>query len=102
VWSGADPGATELRGRLTEITGLDLDAPVDEVVAQTYEALATAPSVLVSASLEDILGVTDRPNQPGTVNETNWSLALPLKLEAIEKDERLRRVAHALSRHTLG
>jgi 4-alpha-glucanotransferase len=101
VWTGADPGGAELRARLVETVGVAEDAPLDTVVARTYETLATAPSLLVTASLEDILGVTARPNQPGTVNETNWSLALPLTLEEIEKDPRLQRIAGALSRHTL-
>nr|MDQ6910280.1 4-alpha-glucanotransferase [Actinomycetota bacterium] len=101
VWTGADPGGADLRTRLTETAGVDESASVDEAVALTYEALATAPSVLVTASLEDALGVTERPNQPGTVNETNWSLALPIPLEAIEDDPRLRRIAAALSQRTL-
>lgn len=101
VWTGADPGGAKLRTRLTEMAGLDENASVDEVVQRTYEVLATAPSLLVTASLEDALGVTDRPNQPGTVNETNWSVALPLSLEEIEGDPRLQRIATTLSRRTL-
>lgn len=101
VWTGADAGGTELRTRLTETAGIDEGASVDEAVKFTYEALASAPSALVTASLEDALGVIERPNRPGTVNETNWSLALPLPLEAIEDDPRLRRIAAVLSRRTL-
>ncbi|HUQ62506.1 MAG TPA: 4-alpha-glucanotransferase [Acidimicrobiales bacterium] len=102
VWTGADPAAPALRERLVEAAGVDVRATVDEAVEQTYAALAQAPSLLVAASLEDALGVTERPNQPGTVNETNWSLALPLSLEEIESDPRMRRIAGALSARTLG
>lgn len=101
VWSGADPAAPELRPRLEEITVAEGSMAVDQVVERTYAALAEAPSMLLAASLEDALGVVERPNQPGTVNETNWSLALPLLLEDIEVDPQLRRIAAVLSRPTL-
>lgn len=101
VWTGADPAAPELRPRLTQLAGADEGASVDEVVARTYGALAEAPSLLVAASLDDVLGVVERPNMPGTTNDTNWSLALPKTLEEIEVDPRFERIAAVLSRLTL-
>ncbi len=101
VWTGADEAAPELRNRLTELAGVGHEASADEVVEHTYAALATAPSLLVAASLEDALGVTQRPNQPGTVNDTNWSVALPLSLEEIEGDSRPRTIAQVLARRPL-
>ena len=44
-----------------------------------------------------LLEVDERPNQPGTVEAwPNWSIALPLPLEEIEQDRRVRSAADAL------
>jgi len=46
--------------------------------------LARTKSRLLAISLEDLLGVVDQPNIPGTVNEhPNWRRRLPLAIEAI-------------------
>ncbi|MFI5040317.1 MAG: 4-alpha-glucanotransferase [Acidimicrobiales bacterium] len=71
-----------------------------EVVRRAYEALAEAPSLLVAATLDDALGVDERPNQPGTIDQwPNWSIALPLALEDIEEDPHVKAVAQVLGRH---
>jgi 4-alpha-glucanotransferase len=46
--------------------------------------LARTKSRLLTISLEDLLGVIDQPNIPGTVNEhPNWQQRLPLALDNI-------------------
>jgi 4-alpha-glucanotransferase len=46
--------------------------------------LARAKSRLLAVSLEDLLGVIDQPNIPGTVNEhPNWRRRLPVALDKI-------------------
>ena len=46
--------------------------------------LARTKSRLLAISLEDLLGVIDQPNIPGTVNEhPNWRRRLPLELDQI-------------------
>ena len=91
-------GAAHLRARIRSLAGVEDDAPLDDVVTGTYRALARAPSALLAATLDDALGVVERPNLPGTTEATNWSTALPLPIEAIEPDERVRRMAEALTR----
>ncbi len=87
------------RARLRELTGLDGDAPVEDVVRAAYRRLARAPSRLVAATLDDALGVAERPNIPGTTAERpNWSLALPLPLEDVFAAEDVREVASCLQR----
>ena len=52
----------------------------------------------MAATLEDALGVTERPNMPGTVDSwPNWSLALPVPLEDLETDPVVAAVGGALS-----
>jgi 4-alpha-glucanotransferase len=46
--------------------------------------LARTKSRLLAISLEDLLGVTDQPNIPGTVDEhPNWRRRLPLAIDDI-------------------
>jgi 4-alpha-glucanotransferase len=61
--------------------------------------LARTPAMLVAATLEDALGVRRRPNVPGTTSQRpNWSLPLPVPLEELAADPRLRRLAAVLSK----
>jgi 4-alpha-glucanotransferase len=46
--------------------------------------LARTKSRLMAISLEDLLGVADQPNIPGTIDEhPNWRQRLPVALEDI-------------------
>jgi len=112
LWSGADlaaqqdagmdpnPAATAaMRARVAEVAGVADDAPVDEVVAGVYEALGRAPSLLLTAGLDDVLSVEERPNMPGTVDQwPNWSIALPAGIEEVQADPRPRAIADLLNR----
>jgi 4-alpha-glucanotransferase len=99
VWSGTDEQAdAQLRGRLVELTALPANAPVDDVVVTAHARLAEAPSMMVTATLDDALRVEERPNLPGTTTERpNWSLALPRPLEELMDDSVVARVAEALA-----
>ena len=113
LWTGSDladqhdigmkpneEGTRELKERLKRVAGVDDAAPVDEVVTATYDALSHAPCMLLTAGLDDALGVRERPNMPGTLDEwPNWRISLPLTLEEIEADPRPRAVAGALHRN---
>jgi 4-alpha-glucanotransferase len=84
---GIDPGESDdarwhALGMLTEalrqhgIDGDDLYAAVG--------FLARTKSRLLAISLEDLLGVIDQPNIPGTVNEhPNWRRRLPVAIDQI-------------------
>jgi 4-alpha-glucanotransferase len=110
IWTGADLAdqeragvrpnhefANSIRSKLSTATGLADGAPVEDVVEGAYRWLAEAPCALLAATLEDALGVEERPNLPGTVSEhPNWSLALPHSLEEIEGHPGPRRIAEIL------
>jgi 4-alpha-glucanotransferase len=112
LWTGSDlheqqavgltpnaAGTEALRARLRELTGLAPDAAPDLVTLAVHRRLAEAPSALLAATLEDALGVAERPNLPGTTaNRPNWSLALPEPLEAIQVDPRPGALAGVLGR----
>ncbi len=92
-------GTEAQREQLRRWLELDDDAPIEEVILGTYRLLGRASCAVVMATLEDVLGVTERPNVPGTSDERpNWSLPLPLPLEEIERHERVNRVMELLAR----
>ncbi|HWC39187.1 MAG TPA: 4-alpha-glucanotransferase, partial [Acidimicrobiales bacterium] len=110
VWTGADLAAQRrvglqpdaasveaIRARVRELLGVADDASLDEVIVAAHRLLAEAPSMIVTASLEDALGVEERPNMPGTVDAwPNWSLALPAPLEQVLSDPRVLAVVEAM------
>lgn len=91
--------AERLRHRLLDWTESNPDDGAPLVIERAYRDLAEAPCLLLVASLEDSLAVTERPNMPGTTDEwPNWRRALPVSIEAIEHEELPRRVASGLDR----
>lgn len=70
-----------------------------ELAQAIHAYLAQTPSRLLVVQLEDVLGVRDQPNMPGTVFEQpNWRRKLPLALEEIERDERFLELTEELAR----
>jgi len=93
-----EEASAALLSKLLQRTGSSETTPTEEVIARTYRDLAQAPCVLVAATLEDALGVEERPNMPGTVDEwPNWSIALPIPLEELEEATLPRVIARVLS-----
>jgi 4-alpha-glucanotransferase len=68
------------------------------VVERAYDALGTAPSRLIVATLDDAALAERRPNLPGAVGRPNWSIPLPRTLEQLREDPLPRRIASALGR----
>ena len=98
IWEGTDPDQP-VRQRLLRHAGVSDGQATEEVVAAAHRALASSPSRVLAATLEDALGVAERPNKPGTTVEwPNWSLALPLMLEDLRGDPRPVRLAGLLRR----
>ena len=112
MWSGADlaecqalgldpneEGARAIRDRLADWSGSPDDASPGDVVVNTHRLLAQAPSMILTATLDDAAVVEERPNVPGTVDERpNWSIALPVPLEELEESPTAAAIAEALNR----
>jgi 4-alpha-glucanotransferase len=98
-----DPGETEddrhnsrvtLCKALTAATG-HLQISFEQVAA----FLAATPTRLVSVAIEDVLGMHDQVNVPGTVTEhPNWQRRWPILLEELASDQRMLRIAGTFSR----
>jgi 4-alpha-glucanotransferase len=110
VWSGSDvqdqtriglsvdPGEMAgLVAHLEAASGMPAGTPSETVVVRAHRRLSGAPSVIVTATLDDALGVHERPNMPGTIDEwPNWRLALPVTLDELPQYPLARRVAEAM------
>jgi 4-alpha-glucanotransferase len=91
------------RSFLREVAGLGEDAPSEDVAAAAYRTLAATPCLLLTATLDDALGVEQRPNMPGTIDQwPNWSIALPVPLEELPGHPGPARIAGALRRGGTG
>lgn len=72
------------------------DRPLAEVAEAIHRRLGASPPALAAATLEDLMGVVDRPNLPGTSDDErpNWSMALPMPIDDLrESPDALRSLA---------
>lgn len=89
-----DDGRAHSRQMLRELLA-ERAAGNDDFAAVAY-ALGQTPCRLVMASLEDILGIEEQINIPGTVDEhPNWRRKITVPLEALGHSAGLRTVAAA-------
>jgi 4-alpha-glucanotransferase len=112
LWSGFDldvqkelglspneAGTREIRQRVQRMTHASESAPPAEVIARVHEALARAPSRILTATLDDAMAVEERPNMPATSDEwPNWRLALPEPIETLKTSRLANRIGRALNR----
>jgi 4-alpha-glucanotransferase len=112
LWNGSDleeqkrlemapneEGTREIVARVSQLTGRPPDADARQVIAPLHKRLAEAPSLFVTATLDDAAGATERPNMPSSdPKRANWSLALPRTLEELKRDPLPREIADALKR----
>jgi 4-alpha-glucanotransferase len=98
---GIDPGETteERYGALEALRhalrqrGLETAADF----ASVAKYLADTPSRLLVISIEDILGIRDQVNLPGTIHEhPNWRHRLPVSLEELKNHAALRSTADCM------
>ncbi|MGH3788386.1 MAG: 4-alpha-glucanotransferase [Pseudonocardiaceae bacterium] len=69
----------------------------DDIVTAMHALLARTPCRLLLVSPYDVVGEIRQPNLPGTVDEyPNWRLPLPVTLEQLQRDPRVRRTVAAL------
>ena len=112
LWSGSDlevqrelglspneAGTRDIKSRVQRMTRSTRATPVQEVVARVHEALAKAPSRILTATLDDAMAVEERPNMPATSDEwPNWRIALPKPIDTLQDDKLARRIARAFGR----
>ena len=101
---GFDPGENDdarawARQCLRAILSQRAPGQAPDDIAAVAAFLAATPSRLAVVALDDVLGVLDQINIPGTVAQhPNWRRKLPLAIEDLETHETLARVAEAFAR----
>ena len=113
IWSGTDfeeqtrlglkpsrENSDKMCSYLKRATDVRDHEHISDVIVKTHEALARSPAVITLASLEDGVGADKRPNLPGAREDIrpNWCIPLPKKLEEIERDPTVLRIAASLKR----
>lgn len=73
---------TALLARLAP-AGLSPTASAEQAVLAAYKLLASSPSTLLCATLEDAVLAERRPNLPGVTERANWCIPLPVSLEEL-------------------
>jgi 4-alpha-glucanotransferase len=98
ICSGAD-APEEMRHNLEHLVGPVAGQPVEEVAVAVHRHLGRSPAALAVATMEDVLGVAERPNVPGTTDadRPNWSVALPVPLDDLDGHSGARRTLGALA-----
>jgi 4-alpha-glucanotransferase len=113
LWSGSDleaqrslrlapneAGTQEIHQRVARMTDATRRTPLATVITRLHVALATAPSRLLTATLDDAMAVAERPNMPATTHQwPNWCIALPRPVETLKDSALARGIARALARH---
>jgi (1->4)-alpha-D-glucan 1-alpha-D-glucosylmutase len=79
--------------------GTDPGGPfTDELTVAVHAFAARSPAAVMVVQMEDVLGVAEQANVPGTVEQhPNWRRRLPLAVDAWPRDARLRRMTRALA-----
>jgi 4-alpha-glucanotransferase len=86
-----------IRQRLSTATGPDPQATAEQAVPAAYNLLAKSPCLLLTATLDDALAESERPNIPGADGRRpNWSLALPMALDELRTHLLTARLAEIL------
>lgn len=67
---------------MQQISGRDDQADFESLVDGIYQSLASSPSAMVLAPMEDGVASEERPNYPAAMTSAlNWSVGLPLSRE---------------------
>jgi 4-alpha-glucanotransferase len=112
LWTGSDitaqkdlglapneKGTRDMLNRVRRLAGARAGTPVSRAIVRIHESLASAPSRIITATLDDAMEVEERPNMPATTDEwPNWSIALPQPIESLEKNPTAGRIARVLAR----
>ncbi|MBN9008333.1 MAG: 4-alpha-glucanotransferase [Rhizobiales bacterium] len=97
---GLDPGETE-EERMRAIQAFEWKLGEEHIVPKNFlgavEFLARTPSRILAIAIDDLIGLRDQPNIPGTVDEhPNWQRRLPVALDDLASSIDLDALKHAL------
>lgn len=82
---------------LRDQTSLDDDSTVEDALVEAHRLLGEAPSLLISATLDDAVAARMRPNMPGTQQRDNWCIPLPVPIDELSSHSLANRLAKVLN-----
>ncbi|ASO18945.1 4-alpha-glucanotransferase [Actinoalloteichus hoggarensis] len=97
----SDEGVLPVRGSTNPgaVAERTAEPSEEEIILAMHALLARTPARLLFASPYDLVGEPRQPNLPGTVDEyPNWRLPLPVTLDELLTDPRVRAAAALLRR----
>ncbi|MEV4508334.1 4-alpha-glucanotransferase [Dactylosporangium sp. NPDC049525] len=93
-WAAATADRTALLDLLDAEGLTGPDSTDEEIVLAMHQLLLRTPCRVVLASPYDVLGEARQPNLPGTTSQyPNWRIPLPLTLEELTTDARMKQIA---------
>lgn len=93
-WAAATADRTALLDLLDAEGLTGPDSTDEEIVLAMHQLLVRTPCRIVLASPYDVLGEARQPNLPGTTTQyPNWRIPLPLSLEDLTTDARMKQIA---------
>ena len=88
----------DARAALHEALGKEGLAEADDPAHGMHAFLARTPAAVMVVQMEDVLGVVDQANLPGTIEQhPNWRRKLPVPLELWGRDARFKRLTRTLA-----
>jgi 4-alpha-glucanotransferase len=85
--------------RLADTLAATRRGGIDNFLTGALQDLASSPSRLIAATLDDALLITERPNLPGTTDSwPNWRIPLPMALEQLLEHPGVNETAAVLSK----
>ncbi|MCK0150531.1 4-alpha-glucanotransferase [Marivita sp. S6314] len=88
------------RASLRRVCGLHPNTAPGAIADHIHGSLAHSPAALVSVQLDDVFEQVDAQNLPGTIDaHPNWRRRLPIPVEDMAHDARLRQIANTMSAH---
>jgi 4-alpha-glucanotransferase len=82
-----------LSGRPPDFTPIELNSANRDIL---LEALYASASDLLILPIQDVFGWRERINEPGTVNDTNWTFRLPWPVDHLDSEPEARACAERL------
>ncbi|MEI8238471.1 MAG: 4-alpha-glucanotransferase [Actinomycetota bacterium] len=96
---GAD-GSAEMQHALDALRGELPPTDLAGIAERVHRLVASSPAVLCLASADDLAGMVERPNHPGTTNDEqpNWQRRLPVSADSLVIGEPGARIIAAIAR----
>ncbi len=98
-WIDTDRAGATREARDRDVTALKgMAGPAPDFTSAVHALLAASPARLVSVQLDDVLGLVEAQNLPGTIDEhPNWRRKYPVSVDDVGLSDDLKRLGHTMA-----